>query len=199
MVTVLLTVIGGPANGGIVDALNARAMHPPVGVPANGGPATLAVVTRPDGANVTWTFATPLGSPGCLQPEARPTAALKAALATLRSNSPVAAAVAVGTTIGGLVVEGGTVPVEGGTVPVNAVAPVGCAVGSALDSAVGSAVGSGGDACVDAGGTVGSVVTAGAATVWVVSGRDVLSAGGVSPGERSRKKSAPPAATASPT
>ena len=45
-------------------------MQPPVGVPANGGPEIVAVVTLPDGENVMVTAATPVGSPGLRQPEA---------------------------------------------------------------------------------------------------------------------------------
>src|SRR5258706_367543 len=60
---------------------SALAMQPPVGVPAKGGPLTLALVTRPDGANVMTTLATPDGSPSFLQPEAAAAPAVSAAAA----------------------------------------------------------------------------------------------------------------------
>src|SRR5262245_61778572 len=63
-------------------------MHPPVAVPANGGPSTSARVARPALENVTCTTATPVGSPGLRQPDATPAADPSAALAAARSNSP---------------------------------------------------------------------------------------------------------------
>ena len=63
-------------------------MHPPVGVPAKGGPSTSARVARPELANVTWTTATPVGSPGLRQPEATPAAAPSADAAADLSKSP---------------------------------------------------------------------------------------------------------------
>lgn len=93
MFTVLLTATGSPAKGGTEAERKARAMHPPVAVPAKGGPETFAVVTRPDGAKVTCTRVVPLGSPGCLQPAAVATAVAKAAAAASLSNSCVGAAV----------------------------------------------------------------------------------------------------------
>ncbi|MFO0616703.1 MAG: hypothetical protein U0414_29185 [Polyangiaceae bacterium] len=52
-------------------------------------------MTRPDGANVTVTCATPLGSPGCLQPAAAPARPASAALAAPALKSPAGAAEAV--------------------------------------------------------------------------------------------------------
>src|SRR5689334_1641098 len=63
-------------------------MHPPVGVPAKGGPSTSARVARPELAKVTWTTATPVGSPGLRQPDATPAAAPSAEAAADLSNSP---------------------------------------------------------------------------------------------------------------
>jgi hypothetical protein len=57
-------------NGGTRALRNVDAIHPPVGVAANGGPPMLAEVTRPDGENVMVTTATPLGSPSLRQLEA---------------------------------------------------------------------------------------------------------------------------------
>src|SRR4051812_14644448 len=63
-------------------------MQPPVAVPANGGPLTLALVTRPDGANVMTTLATPEGSPSFLQAAAWAAPAVRAAAAAARSKGP---------------------------------------------------------------------------------------------------------------
>ena len=68
--TVFLTVTMSPSNAGTRARRSVAAMQPPVGVPANGGPAMVALVTRPDGENVMVTAATPLGSPGLRQLEA---------------------------------------------------------------------------------------------------------------------------------
>ena len=69
------------------------AMQPPVGVPANGGPATLALVTLPEGEKVTTTVALPEGSPPRRQELALAAAAFKAATADCRLNGvPVAPA-----------------------------------------------------------------------------------------------------------
>src|SRR5437868_4799200 len=62
-------------------------MQPPVAVPAKGGPLTLALVTRPDGANVMTTLATPEGSPSFLQAEAWAAPAVRAALAVGAAGS----------------------------------------------------------------------------------------------------------------
>lgn len=62
----MLTVTGSPLNGATDALRNAFAMQPPVAVPANGGPFTLAMVTLPLGAKVTETWALPLGSPSFL-------------------------------------------------------------------------------------------------------------------------------------
>jgi hypothetical protein len=55
--TVLLTVMRSPLNAGTCARRIVAAMQPPVSVPANGLPVTTALVTRPDGANVTTTTA----------------------------------------------------------------------------------------------------------------------------------------------
>ena len=75
MTTVLLTVMCSPLNGGTLALRIADAMHPPVAVPAKGGPLTLALVTRPEGAKVMTTTAAPLGSPSFRHAEACPAAA----------------------------------------------------------------------------------------------------------------------------
>jgi hypothetical protein len=67
-------------------------MQPPVGVPAKGGPATAALVTRPDEANVIVTRATPLGSPSRRHDDAR----LAAASRALRADSALKGVVATG-------------------------------------------------------------------------------------------------------
>ncbi len=54
-----LTVKVGRVKRGTDAPRTARAMHDPAGVPANGGE-TLAVVTRPELANVTATEAVPV-------------------------------------------------------------------------------------------------------------------------------------------
>lgn len=47
------TVTGEPAKAGTFAARKRPATHPPTAVPANGAPITVALVTRPLGANVT--------------------------------------------------------------------------------------------------------------------------------------------------
>ena len=64
------------------------AMQLPVEVPANGAPLTVALVTRPDGANVIVTVAVPDGSPNFRQRVASPAAFVSAADAAARSNAP---------------------------------------------------------------------------------------------------------------
>ena len=86
MTTRLLTVTYPPANAGTRAARIWAAMQPPVGVPAKGGPDRLALVTRPDGANVTNTTAVPLGSAPRRQDEAAEAAAVSAARAAPLSN-----------------------------------------------------------------------------------------------------------------
>jgi len=49
MVTVFRIVTLSPVNGGTFALRSVDAMHPPVGVPAKGGPEMLALVTRPVG------------------------------------------------------------------------------------------------------------------------------------------------------
>src|SRR5262245_14074067 len=63
-------------------------MQPPVAVPAKGGPSTRARVARPALEKVTFTTATPDGSPSLRQPAADDAAAPSAALAAALSNSP---------------------------------------------------------------------------------------------------------------
>ena len=87
MDTDLDTVTGSPEKGGTDKLRNAAATQLPVGVPLNGAPFTTARVARPDGANVTLTRATPLGSPAALHPLADPAAPLSAALAAALLNS----------------------------------------------------------------------------------------------------------------
>src|SRR5689334_1979112 len=98
MFTVFETATGLPSNGGTLAPRNAAAMHPPTGVPANGGPCTLADVTFPLGANTTRTDADPVGPSAVLQPLARPAAADSAVVAAplLKSRPPPPVSVAVG-------------------------------------------------------------------------------------------------------
>jgi hypothetical protein len=72
------TVMGLPENGGTFALRKIDATHPPTEVPPNGAPLTLAVVTRPLGANVTCTLPLPVGPPSFLQLAAPPAAALSA-------------------------------------------------------------------------------------------------------------------------
>lgn len=60
MVIVLRTVTCFPLNAATRALRIVLAMQLPVGVPRKGGPPIVAVVTRPDGAKVTVTIATPL-------------------------------------------------------------------------------------------------------------------------------------------
>src|SRR5258705_3248734 len=86
MTIVLLTVTRSPAKGGTRALSRAAAMQPPVAVPANGGPLTFALVTRPDGANVMTTLATPVGSPSLRHDDANAALVLRAAAAAARSK-----------------------------------------------------------------------------------------------------------------
>src|SRR5690606_4930675 len=79
-------------NAGTRAARKRLAMQPPVGVPANGGPATTADVTRPEGAKVTTTRAVPAGSPALRQAAARPPATCTALVAAARSKGASGAA-----------------------------------------------------------------------------------------------------------
>lgn len=110
MLTVFCTVTGSPENGGTEADLKALAMHPPVAVPAKGGPCTIAWVTRPEGAKVTETRATPLGSPAALHPVAWPIAPPSAAFAAPWSNGAPAGAVVAATVAVGF----GSAPVSSG-------------------------------------------------------------------------------------
>src|SRR5262249_53070646 len=93
---VLLTVTRSPSKAGMRALRSADAMQPPVGVPANGGPLMFALVTRPDGAKVMTTLATPEGSPSFLQPEAAVAAVVSAAAAAARSNGPAGSPLSTG-------------------------------------------------------------------------------------------------------
>src|SRR5262245_21657848 len=108
MLTVADVLIEAPSKGGTEIPLKAPAMQLPTGVPANGGPRTVADVTLPLGAKVMLTFALPVGPSGCLQPRAAPFALATAACAAARSNSlppapaaAVSAGLAVSTGLGG--------------------------------------------------------------------------------------------------
>ena len=154
MLTVFCTVTGSPENGGTEADLKALAMQPPVAVPAKGGPCTIAWVTRPEGAKVTETRATPLGSPAALHPVACPIAPPSAAFAAPWSNGApagavVAATVAVGfgsapvsSGLGSVVVEvfvgSGSVPVAVLTGSVDGALVVGGASALATGAEVGS-------------------------------------------------------------
>src|SRR5512132_4093488 len=96
MTIVLLTVTCAPEKGGTVARRIVDAMQPPVAVPANGGPFTIALVTRPDGANVTTTIAVPLGSPSLRHDAAACEAAVASAVvaAVLSNGGPSAAGAA---------------------------------------------------------------------------------------------------------
>src|SRR5262245_42502334 len=80
-------------------------MQRPVVVPANGGPSTCALITSPEGPNLTKTRASPGGSPGYLQARAADAAASSETSAAARSKaapSVSAAALADGGGNGGL-------------------------------------------------------------------------------------------------
>src|SRR4051812_43964421 len=98
MLTFFVTVTGAPSKGGTEAERKALAMQPPRTVPWKGALVTLDEVTRPEGAKVTLTVAPPEGSSACLQPAARPAAAVSAATAADLSKS--APDVGGGTTIG---------------------------------------------------------------------------------------------------
>src|SRR5689334_7910136 len=94
---VLPTVTISPSKAGIFARRKVLAMQPPVAVPANGGPLSLAAVTRPEGANVTVTLATPEGSPSLRHAEACAAALASALAAAARSKSaPTGAGSALG-------------------------------------------------------------------------------------------------------
>src|SRR6476659_6551799 len=88
MTMVFDTVTRSPSKAGTRALRRAAAMQPPVGVPAKGGPEMLALVTRPEGANVMTTLATPEGSPSLRQAEACAALLLRAAAAAARSKGP---------------------------------------------------------------------------------------------------------------
>lgn len=75
-------VTGPPSKGAMLAPRRARAMQPPVVVPAKGPPLTVEVVTRPEGAKVTLTGMLPRASPGLRQDAApRPDADIATAAA----------------------------------------------------------------------------------------------------------------------
>ena len=78
MLKLLETVTGLPENAGMRALRKTPATQPPTGVPAKGGPATFAVVTRPLVAKVTCTLPLPVGPAGLAQLEALPAAWVKA-------------------------------------------------------------------------------------------------------------------------
>jgi hypothetical protein len=90
----LLTVTGGPENAGTLADRILAAIHPPARVPENSAPVTTALVTLPDGENVTITRAVPAGSPSCRHPDAEAAAALSALRAAdlLKDAPPVSLA-----------------------------------------------------------------------------------------------------------
>src|SRR5262245_43357208 len=98
MGTVFFTVMKSPLNGGMRAVRNLAAMQPPVRVPANGSPETVAVVARPEGANVIVTTATPGGTSARLQLRASRAAPSISASAAFASNA--ASAGAAGSSLG---------------------------------------------------------------------------------------------------
>src|SRR5262249_19056111 len=85
---VLWTVTGAPPNGGTWVPRKRAATQPPTGVPAKGGPSTLAVVAWPLLAKVTAMRPEPVGPSDFLQLCAAVAAALSAESAAGRSKSP---------------------------------------------------------------------------------------------------------------
>ncbi|HEX7454256.1 MAG TPA: hypothetical protein VF294_18320, partial [Polyangiaceae bacterium] len=74
------TVTAAPLKGGTCALWKPEATQPPVGVPAK-APLTVAVVTRPLGANVTVALPLPVGPPGFLHTAADMDAAVSAEIA----------------------------------------------------------------------------------------------------------------------
>lgn len=157
-------------------------MQPPVAVPAKGGPLMLALVTRPDGANVTVTLAVPDGSPDFLHDEACEAADESAEAAAARSNGPTGP---VG--FGGLVDDGLVVAGAGAGLSCTDVGLEGSAArgaegggeGEANDGAAGFAAGAAGSGVADAG-SAGSGGASGAGAAAVGASATGASAGGVS-------------------
>src|SRR5688572_10950117 len=102
-------------------ARNLEATQPPTEVPPNGPATTLALVTRPLGAKVTWTLPLPLGPLALPQPAALAAAAANAALAAPTSKAPPPLGAA------GLVVAGVEELDELELEPLGAVLPAGAA------------------------------------------------------------------------
>ena len=122
MTTRLLTVTRSPENGGTRARRMAAAMHPPVAVPANGGPLTFALMALPELANVTVTVAVPDGSLPRRQDDAAPAAVRRAATAAPRSKGAPAEAAGLSvlaTGVVGVLVVAGSLP-SAGRVPVEA-------------------------------------------------------------------------------
>src|SRR5450432_3870060 len=91
MLKLLDTVTEDPLNAGTLERRNTEATQPPTGVPAYDPPATVAVVTRPLGANVTVALPLPVGPPGFLQLLAPEAAALSAEMADALLNGGASA------------------------------------------------------------------------------------------------------------
>lgn len=178
------TVTGPPSKGEIDTPRKARAMHPPVGVPAKGGPLISAEVTRPEGAKVTLTRAVPEGSSGARHPDAAPAAELRALLASLLLNSrPLGAGgwVAVGVAAGAAAVAaGGAV---GAGLAVFAGVPAAVASGfGVVAAAEGVFAGSTAAAVVAGAGVPGSTAATVATGATVGAGTAVVATGGVATG-----------------
>jgi hypothetical protein len=146
----LVTVTGAPENGGTDARRNAAAMQPPTGVPANGGPAITACVTRPLVEKVTCTLATPFGPSSFAQPAAAPAADASAprAASLLNSSDPDAGSATVGTTgaveVGPAFIVGSAFAVEvGSAFAVEVGSAFAVEVGSAFAVEVGTVGGSG--------------------------------------------------------
>ena len=94
----LETVTAFPLKAGTRAPRKREATQPPTEVPPNLPPTTLAVVTRPLGANVTMALPLPVGPPGILQPAALPAADDSAEIAAdlLNGGAPESPAGAAG-------------------------------------------------------------------------------------------------------
>src|SRR5262249_32928428 len=88
MLKVLWTVTGAPPNGGTCVPRKRAATHPPTGVPAKGGPSTLAVVAVALLGKVTPTRPGPLRASGFLHDRAAAAWGRRARRAGPRSKSP---------------------------------------------------------------------------------------------------------------
>src|SRR5689334_16256372 len=70
MLKLFETVTALPLKGGTCARRKTEATQPPTDEPPKSPPVTLAVVTRPLGANVTIALPVPVGPPGRLHPDA---------------------------------------------------------------------------------------------------------------------------------